>query len=427
MKIWQKLMLAWGVTSTLLGIISILTIRIEKEITSQTNEVINQIVREAEVAGKMLSNINSLQNQTKKIIIETNKATNNSLKIEEYRSQIRKSLNKFETNLTEAKQATENQKKSIELLEKDPNIKKSKIKEEEEQIKQLEVLTKEFQLYEQELTAFLKQIDNQEVDLNLDNSFTEKINNSIAPTIQEYYEDSLTEVRNSELVTQRLTSTNIRIIRHYTIFTLFLTSILFVYIYRSIYLPIKSLKIGAFELFTNFTNYKPIEPKNPHDELGDLTKYFNYTVKRLKENVTSKAYVDNIINSISQNLIVLDRNKNIQKVNNNTVNLLGYSESELLEKSIEFILAPNNNLDIEDLIELDNSCQNCLTIGLLAKSEKIIEVKAYFSNFLNDSKTKKEGIIFLAIETENLYLDEKGLIKSKKQAKSNSQIYKNKP
>jgi len=425
MKIWQKLILAWGLTSTLLAIISILTIRIEKQISSQTNETLNGIVREAEVAGKMLVDINELQNYRKKIIIEANKNQNIDLeKIGKYRSEIKKKFKILQENLIEAKEATENQKKIIEQSEINLNIKKSKIEEEEEERKELETLIKEVKLYQKDLTVFLVQIEMKEFESDLEDKLTERMNKSIAPAILEYYEDSFEEVTNSELITQKFTNDNIDIIRNYILLTLILTSILYFYIYRSIYLPIKYLKRGAFHLYTNFEGYREIKPKNPHDELGDFTKYFNYTVKRLQENMTSKYYIDNIINSITQNLIVLDLNKKIKRVNNNLVKLLEYDESELLEKSIEFILAENNILDVESLIELDEKSQNCLTIALLTKSRKTIEVKAYFSN-LYDSKEKTEGIIFLAIETENLYLDGEGLTSIKKQLKNNAQKHKN--
>ena len=116
MKIWQKLTLAWGATASLLGIISILTIKIDTEIQSKTNEIVNGIVRENQAAGQMFVSIQSLQSLTENILLEHETNSLNNFKIKQYQTKIKINLKDLENNLIEAKDATLSQKEMINAL-----------------------------------------------------------------------------------------------------------------------------------------------------------------------------------------------------------------------------------------------------------------------------------------------------------------------
>jgi PAS domain S-box-containing protein len=71
-------------------------------------------------------------------------------------------------------------------------------------------------------------------------------------------------------------------------------------------------------------------PVGRADEIGQLAAAFNGMVERLGETTVSKDYVDNILRSMGEALIVTDRTGRIQRVNPPTLELLGYQEGELL-------------------------------------------------------------------------------------------------
>ena len=71
------------------------------------------------------------------------------------------------------------------------------------------------------------------------------------------------------------------------------------------------------------------------DEIGNLAISFDKMVKSLRETTVSLDYVDNIINTMHENLIVISPEGKIKKVNASTCNLLGYKEEECLGQSIE--------------------------------------------------------------------------------------------
>jgi PAS domain S-box-containing protein len=75
-----------------------------------------------------------------------------------------------------------------------------------------------------------------------------------------------------------------------------------------------------------------IEPGS-NDELGDLIGSFNSMTAALEESTVSKTYVENIIGSMTDMLIVLDADGSIRMVNQATQSLLGVGEDQITGKS----------------------------------------------------------------------------------------------
>ena len=338
----------------------------------------------------------------------------------QYQKEVELELSKLEQNIKRAREATLTQKQIIHSsFVGHISRKEAKISEEKGEIENLNELLKEVKLYKKELQLFLANIKEQkEMSFSLAKKLTKRMNQMIFPLVKEYYENSLEEITTGELATQELTSQNIKIIKNYVWFSFGLSLILFIYVYRSIYVPIKRLKVATEKLDQNFSEYQPILSKTSEDELGDLTKYFNETIARLKSKVTSKSYLDNIINSISQSLIVMDLENRITTINQNTSELLGYSETELVGQSIDYILARSNVLKIDEFRELDNISNQCFGLVFMTKESKQISLAVYFSDLFDENKEKK-GTICLATLLDNLSL--KGMLtlqKSKEKAKS---------
>ena len=97
------------------------------------------------------------------------------------------------------------------------------------------------------------------------------------------------------------------------------------------------------------------------NELDLLTTSFNKMLETLNHTTISKDYLNNIINSIVDLIIVTDNNGNMKLINTATLKILGYEENELLEKNI-MILFPDNGSapDLLNLISLSerNKDQN---------------------------------------------------------------------
>ncbi len=84
----------------------------------------------------------------------------------------------------------------------------------------------------------------------------------------------------------------------------------------------------------NLGNKVPIDSK---DELGVLAASFNRMIDNLLETTVSKDYVENILSNMKESLLVISPSGLISTVNQNTLELLGYTEDEIVNKPIDII------------------------------------------------------------------------------------------
>ncbi len=80
-----------------------------------------------------------------------------------------------------------------------------------------------------------------------------------------------------------------------------------------------------------------------NDEIGALANAFNNMIEDLQKTTVSRDYVDNIIGSMNETLIVLDPEAKIKTVNRATCDLLGYKEAELVGQNIDKIVSEKVN------------------------------------------------------------------------------------
>jgi two-component system, cell cycle sensor histidine kinase and response regulator CckA len=77
---------------------------------------------------------------------------------------------------------------------------------------------------------------------------------------------------------------------------------------------------------------------NSNDELGKLADSFNLMIENLSRLLISKNYVNNILDSMNDMLLVFDLDGTIKTVNHTTLHLLGFEEMELIGKSFKLVL-----------------------------------------------------------------------------------------
>lgn len=99
------------------------------------------------------------------------------------------------------------------------------------------------------------------------------------------------------------------------------------YLSHSISAPIKTLMDATHEISRgNLNTNLEVVSK---DEIGALAESFNIMIKDLKETTLSKNYVDNILQSMTDYLIIVDAGGKISNVNKSFFDHLGYSKEEL--------------------------------------------------------------------------------------------------
>jgi PAS domain S-box-containing protein len=93
---------------------------------------------------------------------------------------------------------------------------------------------------------------------------------------------------------------------------------------------VREIRLKGTEAFSK------IKIKN-RDEIGRLAYSFNRMAKDLKETTVSKKYMDSIINSMTDVLIVLDPQMKIKTINQAVQEMLEYEADEILGKSVDLL------------------------------------------------------------------------------------------
>ncbi|MGK7958360.1 MAG: EAL domain-containing protein [Crocosphaera sp.] len=127
---------------------------------------------------------------------------------------------------------------------------------------------------------------------------------------------------------------------------------------------------------------------NPSQDTND----FSVALRQLNQQFTDLTtvacvWVQTIINTINDSVILLDKNYIILMVNQTTITFLGYSENELINQSIVHILSKKNNA----LSTIENSIEQTIETVYLRKNNQEVEV------FLSSQVINSEDLKIMAI------------------------------
>jgi len=177
---------------------------------------------------------------------------------------------------------------------------------------------------------------------------------------------------------------------------------------RSVSMKLISLKNAVLQVGQGHLDTKI--PVATNDEIGIVAEAFNKMTADLKQITVSKNYVDKIIESMADMLIVVNSEGIIEKVNRATLNLLRYEEPELFGKEMDVLLgAPNTDHSFVDEIIQTGSLRNCET-ELICKDCQKISV-SLSGSLMSDSG----GLVFVAQDNTERKLAEEMLRKSERE------------
>ncbi|MFT5366535.1 MAG: PAS domain S-box-containing protein [Candidatus Latescibacterota bacterium] len=140
------------------------------------------------------------------------------------------------------------------------------------------------------------------------------------------------------------------------------------------------------------------------DEIGLLADSFNLMTERLSTTVVSKDYVENIILSMSEMLIVMQPQGKIGSVNFAIRELLGYTEVELVEMQIGLIFGDEETFPLKhaEMVQLNRD-------GVIRNVEKILYTKdgkqvpvLFSASVMRDDAGQIQGIVCVAKDVTDL-------------------------
>jgi PAS domain S-box-containing protein len=103
--------------------------------------------------------------------------------------------------------------------------------------------------------------------------------------------------------------------------------------------PIKSLSEAVAGVAKGDFSQKADVPSPTRDEIGDLVTSFNRMTEGLIKTTVSKDFVNNIIRSMNDSLVIVGEDGNIRMTNEATLRLLAYREEDLANRPFSVIIA----------------------------------------------------------------------------------------
>jgi hypothetical protein len=169
--------------------------------------------------------------------------------------------------------------------------------------------------------------------------------------------------------------------------------------------PITALSRVTQEVASGHFDAQIEVPFQSNDEVSDLTKSFQAMTRSLKETTVSKSYVDDILKSMEDALIVTDAHWNIRTVNDAALALFKRSESDLVGRSLldlmgndgKVVKDTGSSAAIHSILRLgtsESSIRN-LETTLVDRSGKEIPV-LISGSVMTDAKKRTAGIVCVA-------------------------------
>ncbi|MBI5555344.1 MAG: PAS domain-containing protein [Elusimicrobia bacterium] len=179
---------------------------------------------------------------------------------------------------------------------------------------------------------------------------------------------------------------------------------------RRIIDSIAKLHQAMQKVSTGDLNYRPNIKTG--DEIEQLAQSFNWMITDLRtahQDITDrKLFFENIINSMSDSLVVLHNDGTIREVNIVTLNLLGYTREELTNKTVDILFQAGENVEIlADLIaKTKRSPPRNVVVRYRTKTLRPIPV-SLSCTLVRDKKNEIDGLILVGTDLrENLQLIE---------------------
>lgn len=164
-----------------------------------------------------------------------------------------------------------------------------------------------------------------------------------------------------------------------------------------------------------------------NDEMGDLAETFNKMTSDLHTSrnnlLSAKDYIDNIIKSLIDTLIVTDSDGTINMINKSALELLGYSHTEIIGQKLSVIFPQEDLPKDEKLIDtyIKKEFVSKAEVRYQTKNGEIIPV-SISSTVLKDINNEIDGIVFVAQDISDYKRAEKLARSSEALERSNKEL-----
>ncbi|MGF1487539.1 MAG: EAL domain-containing protein [Prochloraceae cyanobacterium] len=361
MKISHKLMAGLLGSSVLLAGLGINFLQTNDKIQRRTNNIAANVGRELKVSNDLTNSVHQIQFNLQEILFAEDEL--GSLNIKQIEREIRDDLDTIEQAIEMGKQASFEETESDILIDR---------KTDGGGLKLINQIDGKFDIYKDHVNSLLILIAKGDKEKAIE-FWLEDVRNlsekEVIDLVEEYQEDASKDIKDFKEKMDEQKETSAGTIRLYLLFSSLMSVGLYLYIYRSIYAPLTRLKdLTTCRILNLGTTVKVDKNK---DEFESLAENLKYLTEDLSEKTQTISDLNETIDAIEDSIIILDPRQNIQKVNRTTLEILEYSERELIGKNISLFLTEKNDLSQKngEATYLTKSKQKKAVLFSIAKME----------------------------------------------------------
>lgn len=386
MKLYQKITVGFFGSFVLLGGLGLYFLHNNYQLQSRNKKAFEQARIESETVANLSQSLYLIQAYARELIFlaETN---GDRAEIKQYNQKIKIQLRNVDDNVIKGVKTTLLETKTI-IYQNSEDLESQAA-----DLGTIKQIDREIIQYKQNINQFLYMLSQgktKEAKNFYRKYLSEKVQTTIMPLIEEYKNHSLQDIKNSEELISERANTYFKTVKSYLMLGWLISLVWFIYIYYAIYSPLNKIEDNlAWQQAKGILN-KNIEPQTEtKNELKNLIDVFNSLVEQLKQTKNSNVYLEKLIGAIDDSLIVINYDKEIEKVNQATSNLLGYEKKDLIGQKIHKILEKNTIFDIKDFIKQAGEV-NYITKD---NKKKTVAIKCAL---LENQNSNRDSIIFLA-------------------------------
>lgn len=391
MKLSTKLIVSFSVVILLVGGIGITSSYINESVKDQVTSESEEAIEEINLAGEMGLQLYRSLTKTQYLLEDQyrqslstdfgERGMSNEVVIED----IDQSLQKFRGSIQNLKS----------LLQKDQSVvATSSASDSVGVLLTLSKLEKKFEIY----TSLVKQLQKLSSESYADGKefFTVTIEpyfrTNLLPLIEQV-QDGIQIAHEQKIAGLNDNLSRIgRILGIATIFALVIAISLTFFLYRSIANPINKLAEAAKNIAQG--NLDDRIDYQSNDELGQLSRTFNNMAESLSRTTVSRDYVDSIIESMADLLIVTNADHQITRINSAGLLMLDRSEDEVVGQHVQSLFKNGQKSIVVDEDQQRNKAK-IQDAELLVDTDQIIPVNVS-KGLLQDRSGKIEGYVIVA-------------------------------
>jgi len=148
-------------------------------------------------------------------------------------------------------------------------------------------------------------------------------------------------------------------------------------------------------------NLEQSAPVTTNDEIGQLGRVFNGMLESLRHTTVSRDYLDNVINSMTDIVVVIDRDFTIRSINYAATRLLGYSSEELVGTNFTPLCEDREMFIHNAGILLEEGAVSNIKSTFISKSRGMIPM-LFSGAIIKDNSDHAESIVIVGRDISDI-------------------------